>query len=651
MNNRVKELYDIEGQIHRRKKVRDLLIESTIRYFDQNGEWVGRMEEAPGLRERLWFSMAYLGSDDEHTIKLANNIIKSSKYSICHFSPMCALQLLLKFSRKLEDKSGDILKNYLNSVLDEFKGGDLDFVGVNDNFPCMGTFTVLLGGQLFNRPDLYETGIKRLNQFKSLLGRRGVDSEYTSPTYTPIHAYAMAEIANYTDNESLREIALQCEERVWVDLLGHYHTTTYQMAGPYSRAYTVDSAAHTHQARYILYALLGDKVSINPINTLFLSKERDKGEVIHLSLPFMQVSVTWLMGADYHCPEYLVEPMMNKKYPFLFKATTEYGPSTDVPQIDRPKTDLSETEEAYEYPAGIGSISTYMTEDYALGVASNEFHSGVQTDSFHLIYRRRENVSRQADIASVYSRYIINGKKPGQDNYYEEFDHSVSDALLMDEGRKSGIHNKNTAMMLYKPKAYGCKSVQSLKLSLVFPAQYGPVEEIRLGGVKLEGHEGSSVEPCTVFIKDGPVYMAFHPLALTDYGRKYAVKVEKANDYVIVSFYNYEGPDRDFPRRGFLLTSNGFVAEVGSQRESGSFEAFVDRMKGIKIRDELFTCMHWRWTYMRRVRYEREGLVLECEYSPVTEGIKYAAVNGKLVETPVLEVTGLDVSKVPFMNK
>lgn len=645
------QFYDPEGQKKRRQIICDLLIKYTIDNFDELGNWIGNTwpPSGPGLRERLWFAIAYFISGQEKGIKIANAIIKRSKYRFCHFSPMAALQLLIKHIDKLDKDAIAALRSYLEKVLDNFKGYDLDFVGVNDNFPCMATYTALLGGKLFDRQDLYEIGVKRLNQLRLLLTRRGVVSEYNSPTYTPIQAIAIAEIANHIEDKTLREMAIQCEERIWLDLLGHYHPSTSQIAGPYSRAYTVDSTGHTHQARFILYALLGDNLPINPVNTIFKTKEGEKGEVIHGSAPFMQVSTAWLMCADYHCPTYLVKTMLNKTYPFIFRATTEYGPSTDVPQTDKSKANLCEEDEVYEYPAGTGVISTYMTEDYALGVASNEFHNGVQTDSFHLLYRRRIPVQCQADISTVYARYIINDKKPGQSNYYSQFNVNSSNSLLWDEGRKLGIHYNNTAMMLYKPKIYGHKNVNSLKLSLIFPVHYGFVEEIWLGDKKLDKFEGGCKKPCTVFIKDGPVYMAFHPLILTDYGREYAVKVEKVDNYMIISFYNYEGPPRDFYRRSLLLTGNGFVVEVRSENEIKSFELFRAMMKDVKVKDEFFTCAHWRWTYMRRTRYEREGLTIKCEYSPVIEGVRYVDINSQTMEKSALKVTGIEVSDLSLV--
>jgi hypothetical protein len=640
------EFYDLEGQRQRRKQVLEALKEYTLDYFDEQGNWTAAIwSPGPTLRERLWFALAYLGDDEERTIRLANRIIVGSKHRPCHFSPMAALQILVKHGSKLDTDARQALTTYLEHMLPEFDRPDLDFVGVNDNFPCMSTFTALMGGKLFALRTLYDTGVKRLHQLKALLSRRGVDTEFTSPTYTSIHAFALAEIANYVDDDALREIALQCEERIWVDLLGHYHAPTSQIAGPYSRAYTVDSAGYTHQARYILYALLGGQMAIHPMNTIFTSKHAVEGDIIHNGLPFMQVSTAWIMSADLHCPPALVDAMLNKTYPFVFKATMEYGPSTDAPVDSPPNT----YEDIGEYAAGNGSISTYMTEDYALGVATGEFHCGVQTDVFHLLYRRRTPLVQQADLSTVYARYLINEKKPGQTNRYPAFAVESGDNLLWDEGRKLGIHHESAAMMLYRPKQFGRKGVESLKLSLLFPAQYGSAEEVWLGSRKLDGEQGSSQDPCPVFVKDGPVYMAFHPLILTNHGREAAVRVELVNGYVVVSFYNYQGPSRDFSEQDFLLTGNGFVAEVGSEQESGSFASFRRLNQEPHIHDELFTCTHYRWRSLRRTKYEREGLTLECEYSPVMEGIKCITVNGRIPQTPILQLTGLDSGKLPFI--
>ena len=201
--------YEFNEQLNRQRKVYDLLIHYTAAYFNDSGEWVKGTwcgsDGGPGLRERLWYAMAYFASGNEKMRDIANAIIVSSKWSFCHFAPMASLQIIIKYDELLDEKAKKAINAYLESVLDEFSGEHFDFIGVNDNFPSMATYTALFGGKLFNRPELYSIGVKRLEQLKSLLTRRGVLTEYTSPTYTPISTYAMAEIANYINDEKIRD--------------------------------------------------------------------------------------------------------------------------------------------------------------------------------------------------------------------------------------------------------------------------------------------------------------------------------------------------------------------------------------------------------------------------------------------------------------
>ena len=680
--------YDLPGQSARRARVFSLLVDHTLSSFDSEARWVSPDwgGSGPGLRERLWFALGFFGSGRPEAVALANRIILGAEYRPCHFSPMAALQILFKHEPLLEVGAGEILDDYVSSALPEFTAPDMDFVGVNDNFPCMSTFTLLFGGQLRDRPDLVAQGRARLDQLVALLTRRGVDSEYTSPTYTPIHAYALAEIANLTDDAAVRDTALACEHRLWVDLLGHYHPPTAQIAGPYCRAYTVDSLAQTHQARFVYHALLGDRMLVDPLETMFspdasarqASEPRASEQQFHHGwLPFMQVSMAWLCSTEFHCPTDLVEASLNKTYPHQFRATTEFSSSTDDPPGPTPR-DLATDELTYEYQAGSGAISTWMTENYALGVASHEFHNGVQTDSFHLLYRKRSaqnpppaaggaqggGLVSHRDVAVVYSRYLVNDKLPGQENHYAEFDYTNGDSLLWDQGRKLGLQHENTALLLYKPKLYARHGVTSLRLSLLFPALYGPVEELWLGDRRLPDLQGESADPVPVFVSDGPVRMAFHPLLLTNHGRSAAVRVELVNDYLMVSFYNYQGPARDFSAREFLTTGNGFVAVIESDSDSphpppaagggqggglGDFAAFRAQHAAPEITDQLLTHVHSRWTYLRRTSYREGDLHLQAEYSPLSEGIKHLAINGRVPQTPVLEVTGLEVETLPFL--
>lgn len=625
-----------EEQRLRCDQVTALVTEYQEKHFSFQGEW-----DDPDfkifLRERLYFALAFLRSGEADAIRKANAIIRNASYGRCTFSPMIALQILTKYGGRLEEEAERILLDYVKAEMDATAGDEFDYVGVNDNFPSMATYILVIGGQVLAQPKWIQCGKERLEHFKALLTRRGTASEYNSPTYSPIQLLAMAELGIHAQDAEIRKTARGCEQRIWADCLGHLHKETSQVAGPYSRAYGGDSAGYTGLIRCSLYALLGDALPINIINTLLESEQGQKDGYEHVGAAFTQLDAVWLTDTVYSCPDSLLDLAMKKQYPYEMTASTEFTSSTDMPPVNPPVWPEGQLAD-YEYPAGNGRISTYMTADYALGVASHEFHNGIQTDSFHLLYRRRVPALKQRDIGAVYARYVINEKQP-----------ETGMTLLEDNGRKLGIQHKNTAMMLYKPKPFLQKNVSGMKLSLIFPSLGCSVEELWLGENRMTGNKMTSKEPCSIFVKDGPVYMAFHPLLLTDRGRYAAVAAEKVNDYLTVSFYNYSGETRDFSIKEMLLTGNGFVAEIGSQEESGSFKEFCEAAKKFTVTDEWQATIHSRFSTIRKTSYRKEDLVIECEYSPVTEGIKQISIDGQLPETPKLSMSGFDCTQLPFL--
>lgn len=607
-----------------------------LKHVSPEGEWDEAFKDTP-IRERLYFALSFLRSGQEEAVRRANRLIQRGTDVRCHFSPMIALQLLTKYDALLEEGTREWLDGYVRNHMQEFRKRDLDYVGVNDNFPSMATYTLIMGGQFLKEPELAEQGKERLKQFRALFTRRGTASEYNSPTYSSIQLLAMAELANHAEDEEVREIALGCETRIWADLFGHLHRETSQIAGPYSRAYSDDSAGYTGLARSSLYALLGDELPVNIFNTILETEDGCRDGFSHNGSAFGQINTVWFLDTVYECPEELIDLALHKQYPYEMWGTTEFTSSTDSPAMDPPRWPEGELSN-YEYPAGNGKIYTYMKEDYAMGTATHEFHNGIQTDSFHILYRRTVPALRQKDIGAVYARYLVNEKSV-----------SPEMVLLEDEGRKIGVQHKNTAMVLYKPKAILGKEVHSLKLSLVIPRIDGQIGEVWLGDQRMEGESLVSRESCTVYIQDGPVYMAFQPLLLTDYGRENAVAAKWENGFLIISFYNYTGPARDFSMKEMLLTGNGFLAQVSSRTEAGSFEDFRQTAAGFDVQDEWQSTIHSRFSTIRRTRCRKGELEFSCEYSPVTEGIKHITVNGQPLPEDKLYMSGFDCSKLPFL--
>jgi hypothetical protein len=211
------------------------------------------------------------------------------------------------------------------------------------------------------------------------------------------------------------------------------------------------------------------------------------------------------------------------------------------------------------------------------------------------------------------------------------------------------IQNKNTAMVLYKPKGDFCTEVKSLKTSVYIPDNGwmkggNSLDEIWIGNKRIANMASLSDKYETVYLKDGDVFMAFIPLVPTTLPIRKAVQVDFKSGYTVLSFFNYEGEPRNFSKRAFMNTGSGFVCEIASSDEYVSFEAFREKMSRSSIIDEYIGNVHSRWNMVRHTRYGRQGIALENEYSPCSEGIRYSTVNGQYISKPRLQVSGISES-------
>lgn len=641
------QLFDYEGQQLRRKRIFGAFAAGHGAMFSPEGEYTGpNLGHTPRPNDLMGHCVNYLGSGNPDAVRTANAVLWRLPMIECHFLPNRSLWLLRTCPHLLEKDVRKKLEEYSRSHLDGFAGEDQDFVGVNDNFPCVSAYTLMAGGLRFGRPELYERGCVRLRQLKEMLNRRGAASEYASPTYSLLQLHALAQLGELTaeTDPEMHRLVLDCEARIWADYLAHYYLPADRLAGPYSRSYTSTLVEWTtHPAA--LYLLFGDSVPGG-----LPEEEREALMVRHNH---------HILAADFHCPPLLREWLAGRQYPFSYEATTEFHASSDeVIGVQKLWSDPDagpgdEGAVLEEYASGSGRVSTYMTEAYSLGVASREWHCGSQTDTFLALYTTRTPIRGRRDVRTVFARYSVNDRLPGQTNAYPELGTVNGPMLFWDQGRKLGVHHKSTAMMLYKPRLYARKQVRSLRLMVLMPLSDGRPEEIWLGGRRLEGTEGEHTGLVPVCLKDGRTYMAFHPLVPVDHGRKRAVRVEEANGYLILSFYNYEGEERDFGAAEFALTGNGFVCELGSEAEDGSFAAFRERVgQGqVQVEDRYLSNVHMRGAMIRKSVYSRPGVRLACEYSPVSEGIRYMTVNGRQIGEIRLLADGLDAAQLPFLGE
>jgi hypothetical protein len=618
------EYYAQNQMKHRRQEIARLVTEKELKFFSADGSWHGPNFEI-GMREIMWFANAFLEEGSSHAVDIANTIISKGipEYRFCHFLPFNCLQTIYHYGEKLLPETIELMDEYVHTHVEEFLNPELDFVGANDNFPCMSTGVMLFAGQRYGNSAYIEKARERIKQFVLLLERRGFSSEYTSPTYTPIQALVLADIANYSEYSDIKKMAIYCEQRILGDLLMHLFWPAAQCAGAASRAYPVDAAGCTHHARFLYYMLYGEELSISLKDTLFAEDDRLDRYVAHHSWDFLRISAMWQAMPDYHCPKDIAEWAKNRQYPYICAGTCETINNVDnrIPFLPDPHTQLAPY---YENPFRENFLYTYMTDSYALGSARYEFHNGYQSHGIRLLYKKTSKISSQEDIGSMFLRYTIN-------------DHEVdwSSGEYFDLGHKVAQQNKNTAMILYSPRILYHEQINSLKLTVNFICTSPDEMEIWADNkqVKIDYKNARSDGP--VFIKSGNIYLMLQPLYPNHSGKGLEICMRKR--VLEIAFMNYRGDFKDFDRCNELLKiGNGVAIEVRSKSEVESFENFRKLMKPI-IQD--------RWFHtVRQCKYENQGQTMAMEYSPFSQSLRYVLQNDRLVSECKLFSSGFTIS-------
>lgn len=606
------------------------------RMFDviaSDGSTVG-LDRDIGFREGAWHCITLFEMGGEYAER-ANSIIRGTEYGKCHFIPMNFTQILRRFDHLLDDDVRGKMTAYVKGSLDRMAADRIHISMYNDNFANMAIYTLLVAGEMFDMPEYFQKGMEKLEGVADLFRRNGALMEYGSNTYTPIDTLAIAEIAEYVKDAKARKLALMCEERMWVEIATHFHPETSRMAGPHSRAYAIDMVGHPHMFSGLAWFVFGDRVFSNPVLDLFEPHEKQvmHGGLENLTLP----NIAWIINTTYHCPEYLAEHAFNKEYPYETRYMTECIPGNIISDVPG--------DMMHEYGGWRGRNYTYMTEEFAMGTAQSQFHGGALSESFYITYRNKEEAKRIFDTGVVYSRYIFNDKLPGQDNEYNIFG-KVDTMAFRDEGRKISVQDKGTALVTYKPKQYERSCVKSAKLSVMIPVHFFDDVEIHTDSGKIPELPYSSENRENVYVRIHESFFAFIPLEVTDLGREAFLKIEKANDHILISFYNYEGHERSFTEKEMILSSNGFACVA--RTKAGSMGKFIKEAREYSARDEM---QKQEGSFSRRVWFKNSETELNLMYSPLTEGIFVNTVNKKPVDRDIIKADGLDENRFPFINE
>ncbi len=597
--------------------------------FDEKGNWVYPGRKMGRLRENYWHSLAFLASPNEEDHKFIMPILEKEVHYFCAFTPFACLQILCKHDDKLTDLARKRLADYVAENLPKSCTIDFQFHGYNDNMPCMKTFVLLAGGELLNEDKYIDEGLANLCQLKALLRRRGFLSEFNSPTYSAVSLLAIAEIVNHIKNPDAKELARICEERIFAEIVFHWHKETSGLVGPFSRAYTVDSVGHVSMVNTLMWLILGDEVYINPIKYL-LSDEVEKVVLHHKrNLPSNQVNSIWVASVDYHPHPELIDYLKHTGYPRVVVGTTEKGEShpgrTEVNPKDGTYRFIREGNFVHR-PRGFPTTS-YLTNRWAMGTALGYFGNNAQTEFFHLRYTLADKPKGIEDIRTIYARYIINEK-----SIYADVDEAGEkgrwpDDLLRNQGHGFAFQKEGTAMVCYSPLPYSEKGeISALKLSLLMLCKHNEPEKIEIAEDK-------------IIIKDAYLWILFRPLVnsqLDNLEGAGTIELHRDGDWLRIDIFNYKGKAKVFTKQELSQIANGFIIEI-------SEKPFEKSIIQAKIIDRYYMDQ-------RRIYYSRDGIKLACSYDPVSMGIRYATIDGKNVPYTLLDVNDFGVGKLPLIG-
>lgn len=624
-------IYYSDGINHRRKLYNEKYLKHMDNIITADGKSIG-LETPVNFREIVWHCFPLFEAGGDYA-KKANSIIRNTEFKKCHFMPMNFTQLLKKYPDLIEKDVAEKLQNYILASLPFGKSEKIHIAMYNDNFAGMAIYTLLVAGEMFGLPEYFNIGLEKLKGVQDYFYRCGAIMEYCSCTYTPIDTLCYAEIANHVENEEAREIALKCEERMWVEIASHYHPETSRMAGPYSRSYTIDMVGHPHLFSGLAWYVFGDRVFSNPIMDLFEphKKQMMHGGLENLTLP----NIAWIINTDYHCHQYLENLSFNKKYPYETEYMTECIPSNCG--------DDFAPGHIFEHPGIRGRNYTYMTQEFAMGTAFSQFHEGAISDSFTISYRNRANAERLYDTGVIFSNFIFNDRIPGGDNEYAIFG-KTNYMGFRDEGRKMGLQDKGVSLVAYKAKPYERENVNSIKLSIMIPVHFFDDIKIFTNAGKVSQLPYVSDKPEPVYINIYKSYFAFIPMTLTDLSADKKMQIERKEDYIFISFYNYKGENRSFTANELILLQNGFVCVAESNcscMDDFIAYAFDYSLKDVMEKQES--------AWFRKIWFKNKKTDMCLMLSPMSEGVFVSTINKKPTGIHVLKADGLDLKKVPFL--
>ncbi len=514
---------------------------------------------------------------------------------------------------------------------------DYMFHGYNDNMPAMATRTMILAGDLLGRADFTDNGLFNLEGLCAHFQRRGLASEHTSATYSPVCLCSLLDIAECSTHPAAREMAQVCADRILVDLLGHWHWDTGSTGGTMSRAYTVDCTESLSILNAYMWYVSGHPLTIDPREAL--GDPAYDGPMHHgRNLAFNLAQFVEVMNAAHAGvrPGLVAFARKPRAYPYTILATGDWSDSGPN--------------------GGCRGIQTrsHQQPQWWLASSSTNNTGGMtgQTLVLHGAFAAVPTPETWRDRIAFWPRLIADSPDHGEPSRQGASPHAgalrdakrdesvIFDPLaesdhITDCGRYQTVQKDGSAMLVgaLSPDFDG-REIRRLAFAVYFATRGRVPDEVFEGDTPLAQWEGDAKPNAWQFLRFGEVYLALR-LSAGVQGAPCQVRRTLHCRYLRLETALLDGSSPQcIDRKLRNMADIGLLVEMGSRSDAGSFADFRQAV--------LATAWDFHHSFYRCSRALMRAGELQIVDSPLAGTARFLAIDGDVEPVTYLSATGLD---------
>lgn len=592
MNRDVQEL---ERSARAKKRAIEFACAFTDAHYDES---VGLVRTLVGTTEysehqTVYGAMAYLQSGDPERVARANRILGRLNTLKDRFALNAVVLTMLKLHHMIEPAVREKLRELLRDFLD-VPAEDI-VAGRNTNLPLQTWTARIAAGLWFNRPDVVDRAYAALEQLTQLVKDHGTIPEFNSPVYHGV-TLAMLRTICLLGESRTSALAARLEKHLWDEVALRFHPTLRILGGPWSRIY--------HDG------LVGAASLLTVLLDMVWGAFYDPGVAELYEHGFeMNCGGLFASFAD-ECP-CRPELALQKRLPLTVISRAE--------QVDyRLGTDW--------VPGGVAELTTWMDERLCVGTATRSHGHGMQNATYYAAWTRTgQPVERLDDLGVAFTRFIQNGRRPGERqykyrNHFNGYTMVINSCYWADDGRPFAVQSGPTALIVYVPKGQERLYVRSLEVMLVCP-RVDTVDAVLVDGrpVDPKGYEGNPA--ASVVVRSGAASLGLRFCAVDPSLTQPKLHVETCRDHLFVGLELVAFPhERELPESEYRLYGASIGAELRWTPDAASVHRLIEDMGASELTDSWWmgdpphACGG-----PRKVSFQVGSKRLEGRFAPVAE--------------------------------